>query len=113
LEPYAPNPAYNTGYVMMSAIADWLGLQRDFNPATRIASFRGFNRQNQYVVMELSIGSEFMLVNGEMRSVMASAGRVPVITLNDRVYVPIKVFEDVFGVIVQWNGATQTVTVNP
>ncbi|MCL1997910.1 MAG: leucine-rich repeat protein [Turicibacter sp.] len=113
LEPFAPNPAFSTSYVMPRVIGDILGLDISFNDATRTATFSGFDAQNNFVVLEMTIDSTTMRVNGAPREVRASAGIVPVIVRADRMLIPVAVFQEVFGVEIQWNGATQSVTVNP
>ena len=113
LEPFAPNPQFSTSYVMTRVIADILGLETSFNDLTRTATFSGYNAQNQFIVMDLVINSATMTVNGVQREVRASAGVVPAIVRDDRIFVPVRVFEDVFGVTVRWNDANRTITVNP
>ena len=113
LEPFAPNPQFSTSYVMVRVIADILGLGWSFNPDTSTATFTGYNMDNQFIVMELTINSTTMRVNGIPREVRASAGPVPAISRGGRLFVPVAVFQEVFGVTIQWNPANQTVTVNP
>ena len=113
LEPFAPNRQFSTSYVMVRVIADILGLEWSFNPATNQATFSGYNAQNQYITMVLTINSSTMLVNGASRDVRASAGVVPAISRNGRLFVPVLVFQEVYGVTIRWDGATQSVTVNP
>lgn len=113
LEPFAPDPNFSTSYVMTRVIADILGLEISFNEITRTGTFSGYNAQNQHIVMEITIDSTQMRVNGVPREVRASAGVVPAVIRNDRFFVPVLVFQEVFGVTIQWNGATQSVTINP
>lgn len=113
LEPFAPNPSFSTSYVMTRVIADILGLESEFDPSTNTASFSGYNAQNSFIVMEITINSSTMRVNGVPRDVRASAGVVPAILRNDRFFVPVLVFQEVFGVTIQWNASNATVTVNP
>jgi len=113
LEPFAPNPQFVTSYVMVRVIADILGLDWTFDDATRTATFTGYNEQNQFITMELTINSTTMRVNGIPRDVRASAGTVPAISREGRLFVPVLVFQEVFGVTIQWNGENRTVTVNP
>ena len=113
LEPFAPNRQFSTSYVMVRVIADILGLEWSFNPATNQATFSGYNAQNQYITMVFTINSSTMLVNGAPRDVRASAGVVPAISRNGRLFVPVLVFQEVYGVTIRWDAATQSVTVNP
>ena len=113
LEPFAPNRAFSTSYVMVSVIADILGLDAAWNAPTRTATFSGYNAQNQFITMSLVIDSTTMWVNGVPREVRASAGVVPAIVRDDRTFVPVSVFQEVFGVTIQWNGEARTVTINP
>ena len=113
LEPFAPNRQFSTSYVMVRVIADILGLDWSFNAQTNTATFSGYNAQNQFITMELTINSTTMRVNGVPREVRASAGVVPAISRDGRIFVPVMVFQDVFGVTIQWNAANRTVTVNP
>lgn len=113
LEPFAPNRQFSTSYVMVRVIADILGLDWSFNAQTNTATFSGYNAQNQFIRMELTINSSTMLVNGVPQEVRASAGVVPAISRDGRIFVPVMVFQEVFGVTIQWNGTNRTVTVNP
>ena len=98
---------------MVRVISDILGLDWVFNGATNTATFSGYNAQNEFIVMELTIGSTIMNVNGVSREVRASAGVVPAISRDGRLFVPVSVFQEVYGVAIQWNASDRTVTVNP
>ena len=98
---------------MVRVIADILGLNWSFDPTTNAATFSGYNAQNQHIVMVLTINSTVMTVNGMPRDVRASAGTVPAVSRDGRIFVPVLVFQEVFGVTIQWNEANRTVTVNP
>ena len=113
LEPFAPNPNYSTSYVMVRVIADILGLDWAFHAPTNTATFTGYNADNQFIVMELMINNTTMRVNGIPTPVRATAGVVPAISRDGRLFVPVLVFQEVFGVTIRWNGADRTVTVNP
>jgi hypothetical protein len=113
LEPFAPNPNYSTSYVMVRVIADILGLDWTFHAPTNTATFTGYNADNEFIVMELMINNTTMRVNGIPTPVRASAGVVPAISRDGRLFVPVLVFQEVFGVTIRWNGADRTVTVNP
>jgi hypothetical protein len=63
--------------------------------------------------MEFAIGSTMMRVNGQARPIQTPAGIMPAISREGRLFVPISAFEEVFGVRIQWNEATRTLTVNP
>ena len=113
LETFPAGSPYATSYVMVRVIADILGLDWDFNPGPGTATFTGYNVQNQFITMEITIGSTAMRVNGMPREVRAAAGVVPAVSREGRLFVPVAVFQEVFGVAVQWNAANATVTVNP
>lgn len=113
LETFPVNPHAATSYVMIRVIADILGLDWSFEPATGTATFSGYNALNQFIVMEVTINSTIMRVNGVPREVRAAVGVVPAISRDGRMFVPVAIFNEVFGVTIQWNGANQTVTVNP
>jgi hypothetical protein len=113
LEPFAPNREFSTSYVMVRVIADILGLDWAFDAPTNTATFTGYNAENELIVMELMINNTTMRVNGVPMPVRASAGIVPAISRDGRLFVPVLVFQEVFGVTIRWNGNDRTVTVNP
>jgi len=98
---------------MIRAIADILGLEITFDPATSTARFVGYDAQNRHIVLEIPSNSNTMRVNGVSQPIRATAGVVPSIIRGDRMFVPVLVFSDVFNVQIGWNADSATITVNP
>ena len=59
----------------------------------------------------LQIGNPNMTVNGEVKEIDEGRGTVPVI-INDRTLLPVRAIVEELGGTVEWNGDTQTVTLN-
>jgi len=87
--------------VPLRAIFEALGAEVDWNPATRtVTGTRGDT------VVVLTIGSTTPTVNGQVVPI-----DVPAQIVDDRTLVPVRFVAESFGVEVDWDGNTRTVTI--
>jgi len=106
LIPNADNQEFSTSYVMMRVVADILGLQWTFDPASQTATFTDGTTE-----VTFTHNSSTAMVNGSPMEIRASGLRADARIINERFFVPIAFFRYVFNADVSWNGASRSVTV--
>lgn len=100
--PVAPFITEGTTFVPMRAIFEAFGASVEWNDETRTVTSAKDGTE-----INITIGSTTVYKNGEAQTLLA-----PPVIVDDFTMVPLRFVSESFGCSVEWNGITQTVTIN-
>lgn len=87
-------------------VAENLGAEVSWNEENKAVTITGKNGKNETVVILITIGSEYAVINGENIKLDS-----PAFIENDRTYTPIRFIAENLGAMVSWNESEQKVVI--